>query len=264
VTAADRHRRPLAALRGAFAFLTRVPVGTDEEGWEAFRRAPYTIPLVGYATGIVAAVPFAVSLPAPTTAVLYLAALYLVAGVTHADGLADLGDAAAVHDGTDPAAASERRREVLDDSQTGVGGVLALGLALVGLALGALALAGLGSAVAPALVVAAEVGARTGVAVLVCLGRPAHDGLGSALAGESGPRDLAPVALTLAPLVLLAAWTGLPAVLAAAAAGPVTALLVGRWAAARLGGVSGDVFGAANELGRVAAVHAALLAWTVL
>ncbi len=264
MTAADRPRRPFAALRGAFAFLTRVPVGADEEGWEAFRRAPYAIPLVGYAVGFVAAVPFVAPLPAPTTAVLYLAVLYLATGVTHADGLADLGDAAAVHDGDDPTAARARRREVLTDSQTGVGGVLALGLALVGLALGALGLVGLGPVVASALVVAAEVGARAGVAVLVCLGRPAHDGLGSALAGESGARDLAPVALTLAPLALLAAWTDLPAVLAAAAAGPVTALLVGRWAATRLGGVSGDVFGAANELGRVAAVHAALLAWTVL
>jgi adenosylcobinamide-GDP ribazoletransferase len=31
-----------------------------------------------------------------------------------------------------------------------------------------------------------------------------------------------------------------------------------------LGGISGDVLGAANELGRVVGVHAGVVAWTLL
>ena len=32
----------------------------------------------------------------------------------------------------------------------------------------------------------------------------------------------------------------------------------------RLGGVTGDVFGAANEIGRLAGLHAGVIVWTLL
>ena len=40
------------------------------------------------------------------------------------------------------------------------------------------------------------------------------------------------------------------------------AWLLRRWARRRLGGVSGDALGATNELARVAALHAGVIAWT--
>ena len=40
------------------------------------------------------------------------------------------------------------------------------------------------------------------------------------------------------------------------------ALVVVRWADGALGGVNGDVFGAVNELARVVALHAGVVAWT--
>jgi adenosylcobinamide-GDP ribazoletransferase len=249
----------VAALRGGTAFLTRLPVGGDERAWEAFRATPVVFPLVGYVVGALAGLPLALPVPVPTAVALYLATLYLVTGVTHADGLADAGDAAAVH-GRDVGA--ERRREAMRDSSTGVGGALLLGLVLVGLALGALGLAGAPAAVAVAVAVAAEVGAKTGMAALVCAGTPAHEGLGSALAGRAAVADLLPVAVAVLPLLVVAPALGTAAVAAALLAGPAAAALVGRWAAARLGGVSGDVLGAANELGRVAGVHAGVVAWT--
>jgi adenosylcobinamide-GDP ribazoletransferase len=42
-----------------------------------------------------------------------------------------------------------------------------------------------------------------------------------------------------------------------------TALAVERWANAHLGGVSGDVLGATNELARLAALHLGVIAWTL-
>jgi adenosylcobinamide-GDP ribazoletransferase len=247
----------LTALRGGLAFLTRLPVGGGAAEWEAFRRTPLAFPLAGYVVGLVASLPFLVPLPVPTAAALYLATLYLVTGVTHADGLADLGDAAAVHGAVD------RTTEALKDSATGVGGALALGLALVGLGLGALGVAGTRPRVAFALVLAAEVGAKAGMATLVCTGDPAHEGLGSALAGDADPTDLLPVAASLLGLLAVVPAAGFAGVAAAALAPVGAAWLVGRWAAGRLGGVSGDVFGAANELGRVAGVHAGVIAWTL-
>ena len=252
----------LTAVRGAVGFLTRLPVGGDERSWEAFRRTPVSVPLVGYVVGGVAGLSLLLPLPVPTAAAVYLVTLVLLTGVTHADGLADLGDAAAVHGGVD----RDRRREVLTDSATGVGGALAVTLAFVTLGLGALGLAGTRPRVAFGLALAAEVGAKLGIAVLVCTGRAAHEGLGSALTEHATPTALLPVAAVVAPLLALATvptlgGIGVPAALLA----PVgVALLVGAWARGALGGISGDVLGAANELGRVVGVHAGVVAWTLL
>jgi len=59
-----------------------------------------------------------------------------------------------------------------------------------------------------------------------------------------------------------ATWPS-PVAAAALAAGPVVALLLVAWARRNLGGVNGDVFGAANELARVVALHAGVVVWTL-
>ena len=251
----------LSALRGALGFLTRLPVQGTERSWEAFRRTPVAFVLAGYVVGGIAALPLALPLPLPTTAALYLGTLYLLTGVTHVDGLADTADASVVHDeSTD----RERRRSVLKDSETGVGGTLAVALVLAALALGTLGMAGAGPRVALSLAIAAEVGSKAGMATLVCLGDAAHEGLGSALTEHADATALVPVFLAGLPVVALAAPLGTPAVVAAFLGGPCVALLVLRWARSTLGGVSGDVFGATNELGRVVGVHAGVVAWTLL
>ncbi|WP_410765585.1 adenosylcobinamide-GDP ribazoletransferase [Haloferax sp. DFSO60] len=251
----------LTALRGGLSFLTRLPVGSDEGTWEAFRRSPGVFPLVGYVVGALAAIPLLLPLPVATGAAGYLVTLYLLTGVTHADGLADLGDAAVVHGDAD------HRLDVLKDSQTGVGGALALGVTLVVLALGALGLAGasgrIGLTAGIAIAIAAEVGAKVGMAMLVCLGTPAHEGLGSALVGENDRSHLFGVAVACLPLVLLAARSGGWAVLAAFACGPLVALAMRSWGQTRLGGVSGDLIGATNELSRAAAIHTGVVVWTL-
>jgi adenosylcobinamide-GDP ribazoletransferase len=101
------------------------------------------------------------------------------------------------------------------------------------------------------------------MAVLVAAFPAAHDGLGSALADAVGPDTLLPVAVALLPAVVFAPALGEAAVVAALAAPVATAWLVGRWAEGHLGGVSGDVLGAANELGRAAGLHAGVIAWTL-
>jgi adenosylcobinamide-GDP ribazoletransferase len=251
----SRDAGSLAAVRGAFGFLSRLPVGRDERAWEAFRTAPWTLPVAGYGLGAllggVVAVAVSLPVPAPTVALAYLLAVLALTGINHADGVADLGDAAVVHG--DP----ERRREVMDDTTTGVGGTLALGVVLAGLALAGLAFPALGVVRAAGLVVASEVAAKLAMATLVTLGRPAHEGFGAAVAGELGRADLIVPALLALPVVVLPGGVGAAALLAALATG--AGLLW--WSRRCLGGVTGDVFGAANELARVLALHAALVAW---
>jgi len=247
----------LTALRGALAFLTRLPVGGGETEWNAFRATPVAFVGAGYVVGALVALPLLLPLPVSTAVAGYLVALYLVTGVTHVDGLADCGDAAAVH------GADADRRSVLKDSQTGVGGALAVGLALVTLALGGLGVAGAGPRVAVRLALAAEVSTKVGMAALAALGTPGHEGLGSAVVGEADGTALLPVVVAAVPAALAAPHGSGPALAAILLAGPLVALLVGRWGTRRLGGVTGDVLGAANELGRIAALHAGVIVWTL-
>jgi len=246
----------LTALRGALGFLSRLPVGHSEAAWTRFTETPASFPLAGYVVGALVALPFPAvgRLPAPVVAAAYLAAIVLVTGVNHADGLADLGDAAAVHG--DPA----ERRAVMQDTTVGVGAVLALGTALLGLALGALSVTTLPVAVAVAVVVAGEVGAKLAMATLACLGSPSHDGFGATVLAGNGRSDLVAALLVAMPVALLA----LPATAAAVAAGVAVALSIRLWATRTLGGVGGDVLGATNELARAAALHAAVTAWYLL
>lgn len=256
----------MTALRGAVGFLTRLPVGRDEAAWAAFTRSPWTFPVTGYLTGALAAAPLLLagppaSVPAPTVALGLVVAVYAVTGIGHLDGVADLGDAAVVHGDAD------RRRAVMKDSALGVGGALGVALVVAGLAAAAVAagdVARRSVAGAVVIVVVAEVGARAATAALVCVGDASHEGLGSALTGESGPRALLGVALATAPAALLArAVDGGAVPLAALTAAGVVAVFALAWARARLGGVSGDVLGATAETARVAALHAGVIAWTL-
>ena len=258
----------LTALRGALGFLTRVPVGRDEAAWGAFARSPWTFPVVGYLVGGLVAAPLLLaaplaSVPAPTVALAFVLAVYAVTGIGHLDGVADLSDAAVVHGDR------EDRRRALKDSALGVGGTVALALVVLGLATAALGLIEAGAVArgegvplaAVRAVVAAEVGAKAATATLVCVGDAPHEGLGSALTGESSPRAALPVFALAAPAALLA-WPRLLPGVAALSAALATAALVARWARRRLGGISGDVLGATTELSRVAALHAGVIAWT--
>jgi len=251
----------LTALRGGFGFLTRLPVGHDGDAWEAFRTTPVAFPIVAYVVGALVAVPLALPVPKPVAAFLFPVWLYLVTGINHVDGLADLGDALVVHG--DP----ERRRSVMRDTVVGVGAVLAIALAVAGLALAGLALARgvpAGSAFAGGVavlgvVVAAEVGAKLGMVALVCTGSSTHEGMAAELTGEVGPPDLLLPALVSLPAGLLT-WPN-PASAFALGGAILGTALVRAWAVRQLGGVSGDVFGASNEIARLVGLHAGVIAW---
>lgn len=243
-----------AGLRGGIAFLTRIPVGADGDDWDRFRAFPAAFPLVAYLIGAIAALPLAFFRPPSVAAFGYLVALVALVGIPHLDGVADLGDAMAAHDG----AAAET---ALKDTTTGVGAIVAVSVVVSGLVLGASSLGGVPPAAAVGIVIAAEVGAKLGMATIACLGTAAHTGLGSSFTGSSGPALLAGPVVVAAPAAFLVA--PLPAGIAAVAVGPVVAVGLLRWANRTLGGVNGDVFGATNELARVAGLHAGVIAWTL-
>jgi adenosylcobinamide-GDP ribazoletransferase len=244
----------LSALRGALGFLTRLPVGHDEASWDAFRRTPAAFPLAGYLVGALLAVPVVLPVPGAVVAFLFVLAVVGLTGVTHLDGLADLGDAAVVHD-------PGRRREAMKDTRTGVGGTVAVGVVLVGLALAGVGLAGLPARTAVGLVVAAEVTAKLSMAGFASFGTAAHEGLGSQVL-DASPRGFLVAGLLALPALALT-WPS-PAAAVGLLAGLASAWLLARWVSGWLGGLGGDAFGAANELARLAALHAGLVVWGAL
>lgn len=239
----------VAALRGMTGFLTRLPVSTGDGDWEACRESTWAFPIVGYLVGVLAAIPFVLPLPVGAGVAGYLVVLYLVTGVNHADGLADLGDAAAVH-------GAERRRAVLKDSMLGVGGALALGIVLAATAFTVSSAAAGPVYVTVGIVVGAEVGAKLGMAALACYGEAAHEGLGSEFTRNT-PGDLTVALVAAIPVLVFGR------VAVAVLGGLLVAFLLRSWTADWLGGVSGDVFGATNELGRLAGLLLGVMAWTL-
>jgi adenosylcobinamide-GDP ribazoletransferase len=247
----------LTALRGAVGFLTRLPVGHSEDAWTAFRASPWAFPLAGYVVGALLAVPFGFDGAAPpgTIATAYVVAVLAVTGVNHLDGVADAGDAAVVHGDR------SERREVLKDTTVGVGAVAAVGVVLLGLAFGALGVAGLPERTAVAVVVAAEVGAKAGMATVACLGVAPHDGLGAQFTERAASTDLPGVAAVALPAAVFS-WPS-PAAAGALVGAAAGGVAVFRWLTALLGGTNGDVFGAVNEVGRVVGLHVGVVAWTL-
>lgn len=242
----------LNAIRGGVGFLTQIPLGHDEQALDAFRNTPSVFPLVGYLLGSMLILPFLLPLPAETTALVFVVWIYVITGINHIDGVADLGDAVVVHGD------QERRRAVMTDTTIGVGAMVALVLTLVGFAFAGLALARVPMRFL-AIVIAAEVGAKFGLAMVACLGTASHSGLGSSFTTMLGKRELLVPAIISSPAILLTFPHPAAAVAFLGAIGTAVAVLV--WARSRVGGVSGDVFGAINEWGRLVALHSGVILW---
>ncbi|WP_347267283.1 adenosylcobinamide-GDP ribazoletransferase [Paracoccus sp. (in: a-proteobacteria)] len=249
--------RRLAEAATALVWLTRLPagrlIGTPAP---VLAQAAWAFPLAGLAVGLLAALVLALAavlhLPPGLAALLAVGAMIWTTGALHEDGLADLADAAG-------ARTPERRLEIMRDSRIGSYGVLAL-IMVTGLRVMAVAaLMARDALLAQAALVGMAMASRAGVVVALAVMRPARaDGLGRA-AGRPGGGALA-VALCFgaAALLLPSCWLGLPGWMGLIAAVAAAQAWLARRAGRALGGQTGDVLGALQQVGE-AAGHLALL-----
>jgi adenosylcobinamide-GDP ribazoletransferase len=235
-----------AGFGGAVAFLTRIPV---RQRWhpassdDLARTIPW-FPAVGMLVGAASAAGYAAMLPlvGPVPAATIAVAIgMVVTGGFHEDGLADCVDAFAGGNTV------ERRLEILKDSRHGTFGVLALVVSVV-LRIGLVA--SLDAWQAAGLICAAHALAR-GAAVLVMVTRAGltRPGLGSSYLESLG---LGEAVAGLAMALLIGAVVAGPVALPAAIAGALAAQAIASWAIAKVGGISGDSLGAAEQLGEIA------------
>ena len=230
----------MAPLISALMLLTRLPVrGTPAR---PAARAAWAWPLVGAGIGAAMAAVLwagtALGLAPGLAAALALAASAALTGALHEDGLADVADG--VWGGRTP----ERRLEIMRDSRLGTYGALALTLSVLA-RWSLLAAAAQGEAwLAP---VAAAALSRAAMAWVLCAPPARADGLGRGAGVPSRGTVAAATALGALPLVA-APGAALPALAGAAL---VTAGLVAL-ARAKVGGQTGDVCGAAQQLSEIA------------
>jgi adenosylcobinamide-GDP ribazoletransferase len=248
-------RRQVQLFLCAAQFLTRVPTPAlkdFEPDWIS-RSARY-FPLVGLMVGLVCAGVFVTAShvwSGWSAALLALAAGVLVTGAFHEDGLAD------TFDGLGGGGTPERRLEIMKDSRIGTYGALALGLVL---ALKAAALADLSPLLGAWALACAHAGGRS-AAVLAMRVLPYVGHL------ERGKWKPAPSGLSTPETLLALAFAGLPLLLAPSSAwvlglllGAALGLTLALSARRLLGGYTGDVLGAIEqmfELGFLLAVAAA-------
>lgn len=235
----------LWSLGAAVQMLTRLPFPSPPAAPDArtLARSTAFYPLVGAVLGLLGWAVWDFSemvWDAPVAAGLTLAALALLTGALHEDGLADVADAFG----------SQRTREgllrVMKDSRIGAYGALTLGISLL---VRWAALAALLPETALPAIVASQAAPRAGIALVAKLAGPATEGSGSALAASVGWLHVAAsLALGAGVLAVTGAWWG-------AAALPV-ALLAAWYFRRRLGGVTGDCLGAAEQVQEIAVLLA--------
>ncbi|WP_213772890.1 adenosylcobinamide-GDP ribazoletransferase [Bradyrhizobium sp. dw_78] len=245
-TVIDQLRDWIDDLRLATALLTRVPMphpgGARPEGLARAQRAfPLVGAVIGLAVGLADRAMLGMGIPPLCSAALALGAGAALTGALHEDGLADLGDG--FGGGRDRAA----KLEIMRDSRLGTYGAVVL---LVSFAARWSALASLPiAAVVPSLVVA-HVLARAAIPVLAAnMPFARDDGLGkSAGRPELATAVTAVVIAAAIALLCLPAKAALLVVVVTAAAALAVAMLAWR----QIGGVTGDVFGAAEQVAETA------------
>jgi len=237
--------RLAADLKTAVCFYTRLPLRHAAATGADVARASWAAPLAGLIVGLIGAAVYALAreadldtLPAAGLAV---AATIVASGGLHEDGLADTADAFGA------GATPERRRAIMRDSRIGTYGACAL---ILSIGLRWVALASVEDPVRAVLaLIAAHTAARAMPPLLMLLAPPARvDGL-SAGSGKPPAGSVAVgLLIGLAALLLGLGWiNGLIALVLFILAVAATR----RLAMAKIGGQTGDVLGALEQVAEV-------------
>jgi adenosylcobinamide-GDP ribazoletransferase len=246
MTLLDKWPHRIAAdLKTGIAFCTRLPIGDAAAAGSDVARASWALPIAGAAVGAIGALVYAIAaalrLSPPIAAALALAATTAVTGVLHEDGLADTAD------GFGGGKDRDSKLAIMRDSRLGTYGACALFFSFL-LRWSALAIIAHPAAVTMGLI-ASHTAARAPLPVFMRLvPRARGDGL-SADAGEPSRESAAAACVigVIALFVALGPLTGVIAIALLIGAG----LLTGSLSRHQIGGQTGDVLGALEQVNEV-------------
>ncbi len=244
----------------AFQFLTSIPLPRhrDFKPGEVGRSTVY-FPIIGLIIGLIlAALNWLLSfiLPSPVVNVLLIVALVVVTGALHLDGLADTCDGIAGHKPV------EERWHVMRDSHTGAFGVVGIVLLLL---VKYVSLNSLPPALMTASLIFMPVVSRWAMVYAVFAypyARPS--GLGTAFKQETRwPHFTLATIITLAVAVALFPFFSVTGLLLLPGVWAVTALFA-LYLKHKFSGLTGDTYGAINEVSEVMALILAILVFNNL
>ena len=247
--------------------LTRIRLTRRQLDLETAASQQFLFPLVGLVVGLTAALAILAldfvmgDRESILSGALLVVFLYGVTGIMHTEGLADMADGVMAH-GT-----PQRKREIMKDPHVGVAAVMAIALFVLTYFVLATRMCTqadrtihpwpdlLGVPFVLGIVVS-EVAGKLSMNVSMFMGPSSHVGMGSLFVGKAdASRMLA--SLAVASIVCFAVVGILSViVLIGVFAGALVTLIARK----HFEGVSGDVFGAANEIGRISA----LLVWVIV
>ena len=232
----------------ALQFLTRIRLFRDPDYDDGlFGRSVKFFPLIGLLAGsILAGVAVLTGgwLPGTVRSTLLVTLSVFITGGLHCDGLMDSAD------GLFSGRSRERMLEIMKDSRVGSFGVIAIFLLL--LWKWALLHDLPDSLLGPALVSMLTFGRFAMILAILRFPYARPEGMGKAFALYAGSRSLGPALATLLALLVVfylflgSLVCGIATV--AAATATLFAFWFGRWTTQKLGGMTGDTYGAVTEL----------------
>jgi adenosylcobinamide-GDP ribazoletransferase len=244
----------LKEIKNLMAFLTIIPVGMDQDCLTDAANYMYLSPLIGAFIGLLAGI-FAWLLlnilDASIVGILTLGFILLITGLHHTDGLLDFGDGL-MYQGP-----AERKIEIMHDQQTGAGG-LALGLVVI--LTTAFCIARLNQNLIIQSLIICDASAKLAMVLMAWVGRSAHEGMNTYFVNAMNDR-YRNIRLIVALFIALSMALFLLSVLGfiAIIGGLIAALAIVGVSNRHFRGVTGDVFGAGNELARLSSLIAILV-----
>lgn len=229
------------AFLAALGFLTRIPVpGNNNIDSHTLSRSIIFFPVVGGIIGAVSAGLFFISepyLPRTVISVLIVALPIFITGGIHFDGLLDTCD------GLFSGRSRERSLEIMRDSRVGSMGVIA---GILNVMLRYSLLLELPGAILPVLLITQAITGRWVMALALHFFPYARkDGLGQGFTAEKSIFHIVRSSLlAILTILLITRAAGILIALMAVA----LSLLIAVWVVGKIGGLTGDVYGALNEV----------------
>ncbi|MFB5610975.1 MAG: adenosylcobinamide-GDP ribazoletransferase [Nitrosopumilaceae archaeon] len=235
----------LKAIGSVFSFLTIIPTSTAN--LETIAKYMYLFPIVGIVIGlVVGGFGFGLSsigLEPLIVGLLVVAAIALITGIHHTDGLADFAD------GLMAKGTKAKKLEAMKDLSTGSAGIVTVVLYIIGMII---AISLLKDFFLFQAILASEIMAKFSMVLMAGTGQSAALGSNSPFVQlmKDKKKFAASIALTIIPLVVISGSTGMIVF----AVGVILTLFLVGISTRSFGGITGDVLGASNELTRLSSL----------
>lgn len=231
-------------LASVFSFLTIIPAGSSD--LQTVARHMYLFPVIGIAIGLMvggAAYGLSFFLEPLVVALLAAAALALITGIHHTDGLADFAD------GLMARGTRERKWQIMRDPSVGTAGIVTIVLYVAGIVIALSSIRGFDIFVA---LVASEIIAKFSMVLLASAGPSAWEGSNTKFVDSMKDKKRLVLAAAITVILLVMVQNG--AAFVALGAATVVALVIVSVSRRSFGGISGDIMGATNEMARLASL----------